>query len=432
MFFRNRTDAGVQLADRLKAEHLKSPIIIALPRGGVPVAHEVSLALKAPMDMLMVRKLGAPGNPEYGFGAVTEEDFYWVDSETTQRLGITDLELKRKVVEKSREVRDWATRYRGGRPMADVSAKNVLLIDDGLATGVSAVVAAQYLRQLGAAEIILAVPVASPESVRAIRAHFDKVVCVHAPASFRSVGSWYHDFSEVTDREVARMLDRNTGPQEKTVSEKITINTGEADLPGDLEIPARPLGLVIFAHGSGSSRLSPRNRQVAKILNEAEIATFLFDLLTPEESENRSNVFDTVLLGRRLVTTTRFLIREPRFARLPLGFFGASTGGGAALWAAAEMGDKIAAVVSRGGRPDLARPRLSEVVSPTLLVVGEKDPAVLRLNQDALKQLQYGELVVVPRATHLFEEPGALDQAARHSSWWFVQAFKQYARKHVA
>jgi len=180
--------------------------------------------------------------------------------------------------------------------------------------------------------------------------------------------------------------------------------------------------VILFAHGSGSSRHSPRNRAVAAALQQAGLATLLFDLLTPAEEADRSLVFDIPLLGRRLQAATAWLRRDPAgVSGLPVGYFGASTGAGAALWAAA--GDPgVAAVVSRGGRPDLAGPRLGEVSAPTLLIVGSRDPMVLDLNREAQAALRAEcRLEVVAGATHLFEEPGALDQVARLARDWFLR-----------
>ena len=195
-------------------------------------------------------------------------------------------------------------------------------------------------------------------------------------------------------------------------------------LSGELAIPENAVGVVLFAHGSGSSRHSPRNQFVARTLREAGIATFLFDLLTPaEESEDALTGhlrFNIGLLAQRLVTATQWMANHPQGRRSGLGYFGASTGGAAALVAAASLGSGIDAVVSRGGRPDLAGDALARVGSPTLLIVGERDELVLRLNEQAYAQLPgKKELAVVPRATHLFEEPGALEEVARLAARWF-------------
>jgi putative phosphoribosyl transferase len=203
---------------------------------------------------------------------------------------------------------------------------------------------------------------------------------------------------------------------------EVEIPAGPVRLAGRLTIPAGADGLVVFAHGSGSSRHSPRNQYVAGVLGEAGLGTLLFALLSVEEEVDRANVFDIDLLARRLVDATRWLRSRAEARDLPVGYFGASTGAAAALWAAAELGPDVAAVVSRGGRPDLAGARLAEVAAPTLLVVGGHDEVVLDLNRRAQAALR-GEsrLAVVPGATHLFEEPGTLQQAAELARDWFVE-----------
>ena len=197
---------------------------------------------------------------------------------------------------------------------------------------------------------------------------------------------------------------------------------GEAiELPGRLALPTPPTGLVLFAHGSGSSRHSPRNVHVAGILHESWIGTLLFDLLTEQEATDRVNVFDIPLLAERLLAATRFLATLDATRHLPLGFFGASTGAAAALEAAARE-PRVTAIVSRGGRPDLAGRRLRVVAAPTLLIVGGEDREVLELNRQALDRLECEKrLAIVPGATHLFEEPGALDEAARLAAEWFAR-----------
>jgi putative phosphoribosyl transferase len=178
---------------------------------------------------------------------------------------------------------------------------------------------------------------------------------------------------------------------------------------------------VLFAHGSGSSRHSPRNRHVAAVLNQAGLGTLLLDLLTPDEEADRASVFDVELLARRLAEVTRWLRTQPAAGHAAIGYFGASTGAAAALWAAAEPGAGIAAAVSRGGRPDLAGPRLGAVTAPTLLIVGELDTLVVDLNREAQAQLRCeSKLAVVPGATHLFEEPGTLATVAALATDWFV------------
>jgi pimeloyl-ACP methyl ester carboxylesterase len=206
----------------------------------------------------------------------------------------------------------------------------------------------------------------------------------------------------------------------------VRIQAGRALLDGDLALPEQARGMVLFAHGSGSSRFSPRNRFVADYLGAAGLATLLVDLLTPEE-EARDRLtaelrFDIALLSLRLVGVTDWIAQQADLRELGLGYFGASTGAAAALVAAAERPDRARAVVSRGGRPDLAGPVLPNVQAPTLLIVGGDDTPVIGMNRSALAKLQCErELVIVPNATHLFEEPGTLDEVARLAREWFLQ-----------
>jgi dienelactone hydrolase len=211
-------------------------------------------------------------------------------------------------------------------------------------------------------------------------------------------------------------------PEKSKSSEPVRVVTiPPLGLAGLLGFPKESRGMVAFAHGSGSGRLSPRNQFVAAALRRSGLATLLFDLLTDPEAANRRNVFDIPLLSDRLLQATRWIGAQSGIGALPLGYFGASTGAAAALVAAAHVGSGIAAVVSRGGRPDLAGPALPLVTAPTLLIVGGADDVVLELNREALGHLTCEKrLTVVPGATHLFEEPGALEKVVDHAQRWFV------------
>ena len=204
------------------------------------------------------------------------------------------------------------------------------------------------------------------------------------------------------------------------MTDQVTITLPGTQLPGDLTVPAEAHGLVIFAHGSDSSRHSPRNQYVAKVLTDSDLATLLFDLLTSEEAVDRRNVFDIPLLAERLIAARDWAAERVELRDLPVGYFGASTGGAAALWSAA--GSEIGAVVSRGGRVDLAGPRNADVTAPTLLIVGERDAEVLEFNRKTQRDLRcVNHLEVVPGATHLFAEPGALERVAELARDWFAE-----------
>jgi predicted phosphoribosyltransferase/dienelactone hydrolase len=418
--FGDRREAGRMLASRLLEMDLADPVVIALPRGGVPVGFEVASALRAPLDIGLVRKLGHPNQPELGLGAIGEDGTVVVDERATEAFGITREQIELIAARESAELDRRRRLYRGDTPPAEIRGRTVIVVDDGIATGVTASAASHVLKAQGAARVILAVPVCPAGTADRIDGDVDEVVSLSAPQHFSSVGSWYDDFSQTSDEEVVDLLDAarehvHGGETAADLAGEVEIPTGDgAVLGGTVGLPPEPSGLVVFVHGSGSSRYSPRNNSVARYLEGRGFATLLFDLLTTAEADDRRNVFDIELLTRRLVDATRWAHRQHALARLPLACFGASTGAAAALKAAAEPDSGIGAVVSRGGRPDLAGAALGRVTVPTLLIVGGDDTEVLALNRSAAEHLAGPcRLAVVPGAGHLFEEPGTLARAAR-------------------
>ncbi|MEV6107367.1 phosphoribosyltransferase family protein [Streptomyces sp. NPDC051940] len=428
MFFTDRRDAGRQLGDRLDRFKGQDVVVVGLPRGGVPVAAEVAEALDAPLDVCLVRKLGVPFQPELGMGAIGEGGVRVINADVMRTARVTGDELA-LVEEREREVLESrARRYRGGRESAGLADRTVVVVDDGVATGSTARAACRIARARGAQRVVLAVPVAPHDWTARLGDDADELICVHAPANFYAIGQFYADFSQTADAEVVACLQeaadrltaaRRTGASRAGAAEGV--RAGGVVLRGQLTVPEGASGVVVFAHGSGSSRRSPRNRFVAAGLNRAGLGTLLFDLLTEDEEGDRANVFDTALLAGRLADATDWLRQQPAAEGLPVGYFGASTGAAAALSAAAEPGAGIAAVVSRGGRPDLAGDRLPAVVAPTLLIVGGHDELVLRLNREAQARLHCeNRLEVVPGATHLFEEPGTLEHVTELARDWFT------------
>ncbi len=430
--FRDRVDAGRQLAEQVRPLVDKDAVVVGLPRGGIPVAFEVAAALGLALDIIVVRKLGLPFQPELGMGAIGEGGVRIVNDEVVRMAGVNEAELAAVERMERAELERRALRFRGSRPRASLGGRTVAVIDDGIATGSTARVACQVARAQGATRVILAVPVAPRRSLAALSDVADDVVCLETPEPFFSVGQFYRDFSQTSDEEVVALLDRAAGgavpaqvPAEEidpVRDEEVVVDVGPVRLAGHLTVPDVQRGFVIFVHGSGSSRHSPRNRFVANALNAVGLGTLLFDLLTPGEEAHRANVFDIELLTARLGAVTRWAEAQPEVRGVRLGYFGASTGAGAALRAAAQPDAGIAAVVSRGGRPDLAGPALAKVRAPTLLIVGGHDDVVVDLNRQAQAQLRcVTQLAVVPRATHLFEEPGALEEVARLAGDWFLR-----------
>jgi putative phosphoribosyl transferase len=422
--FHDREHAGRELAKRLAPYRDASPIVLGLPRGGVPVAYEVARALGAPLDVWVARKLGAPIQPELGMGAIAEGGEVFLDPLIVHDVGASEAEVRQVVARKTAEVEDRCKRFRRGREAPDVSGRTVLLIDDGIATGGTARAALRALRRRGPRHLVLAVPVGSSQTLEALTSEADEIVCLSPQPELYAIGLWYEDFDPVEDHDVVALLDRARSRAGKVDEHAVSVQAAEAELRGDLTVPVGAEGLVLFAHGSGSSRKSTRNRFVARALQDAGLATLLFDLLT-EEEEAADEIdahlrFDIDLLARRLAAATDWARAFPETRDLRIGYFGASTGAGAALIAAVARPDVVKAVVSRGGRPDLAAAALPRVRAPTLLIVGSDDREVLRLNRIALDRLAGTKaLKVVAHATHLFEEPGALDRVADLAATWF-------------
>ncbi len=317
------------------------------PRGGVPVAFEVARALEAPLDVIVVRKLGVPLQPELGMGAIGEGGARVLNAVVVRDAGVSSEQIaaieRTERAELARRVR----RFRGARERLSVAGRTAIIVDDGIATGSTARAACRVARAQGASHVVLAVPVAPPESLESLRHDADEVVCVETPEYFFAIGQWYGDFSQTPDDEVVALLE-STGAGEKpavedlgheardAMDEEVEVHAGTVLLSGHLTMPEGARSVVMFAHGSGSSRHSPRNQFVASVLNRDRLGTLLFDLLTAEEELDRANVFDITLLARRLAEVTRWLRSDLTMRHTRVGYFGASTGAGAALLAAAE------------------------------------------------------------------------------------------------
>ena len=455
--FANRTDAGRRLAERLREFRAERPIVLGIARGGVVLAAEVARGLDAPLEVLVVRKIGHPANPEYGMGAVTESGEVLLDEERMALSGISREDLVPTILEERAEIDRRIHLYRGGRPAPDLAGRTVLVVDDGIATGGTVRAALRDLARRHPRRLVLAIAVAPPESVDAIRAEGFEVVCLHAPAGFGAVGEFFRDFDPVPDGEVISLLEegrrRDTGvpadalapraPPERDqphhrarpsrteerppAPQSITIPLPSGgSLQAELAIPLNAHGLVVFAHGSGSGRLSPRNRHVAERLAKAGVASLLLDLLTEPEAEEdaltRRYRFDIPRLTDRILLALDWCATQSETRRFPLGVYGASTGGAVALIAASARPNLVRALVLRGARSDLAGPAISRVHAPTLLLVGALDPEIREINEETLRELR-GEkaLKVIPGASHLFEEPGALDRVAAATVDWFAR-----------
>ncbi|MEU1365314.1 phosphoribosyltransferase [Streptomyces sp. NPDC005803] len=422
MLFADRADAGQRLAEALRPLAKSDPVVLGLPRGGVPVAFRVAAELGAALDVIVVRKLGVPYHPELGFGAIGEGGVRVISEDIVRRGRVSQEDAAEVERAEEAELLRRARAFRGDRPRIPLGGRTVIVVDDGIATGATALAACEVARAQGAARVVLAVPVAPPDAAERLGGQVDELVCLSTPYGFSAVGEWYRDFGQTPDEEVVSLLARAATPLPPPAPAEVSVEAGGVILPGEFTEAEDAGAVVVFAHGSGSSRHSPRNRSVAAALNRAGLGTLLFDLLTPAEEADRANVFDIGTLAGRLVDATQWVQRR---APVPVGVFGASTGAAAALRAAAAVGTApgagIGAVVSRGGRPDLAGDCLGDVRAPTLLIVGGADTRVLELNRQAQDRLRCeSRLDVVAGATHLFEEPGTLDEVAALARQWFT------------
>jgi predicted phosphoribosyltransferase/alpha/beta superfamily hydrolase len=416
MLFKDRIDAGRTLAMHVKHLSDANLVVLGLPRGGVPVAYEVAKELGAPLDVIVVRKLGLPWHPELAMGAIGEGGVRVINDEVMRLAHVGEHDFGVIEARERAEVEARAIKFRAGRLAIPLAGRIALIVDDGIATGATALAACKVARAMGASRIIFAAPVGAADTVRKLASVADEVICSEIPHNLNSVGEWYEDFSATSDAEVIEILHHSSGGMKE-----VDLSLDGVMLKGDLTVPPSAKAIVIFAHGSGSSRKSPRNQAVAKALNEAGLATLLCDLLLEKEAQNRANVFDIEFLASRLLATTDWVHHQRELIALPIAYFGASTGGAAAVCAAAQSHVDIFAIVSRGGRVDLAGKWLSHVSAPTLLIVGDRDKDVAELNKQSQNYLTCeNSLVLVKGATHLFEEEGALEQVSELAREWFL------------
>ena len=426
--FADRCDAGRRLAESLDRFRSEDPVVVALPRGGVPVGYEVAAALEAPLDILLVRKIGAPYQPEYAIGAIAEGGVRFIRAEDLELVGVAEEEIEAIIAQETEELERRGRAYRGDREPLSIDGRTVLLIDDGIATGSSAVAAGQALKARGASRVVLAVPVGPPGSEIRLRDQFDEVVCL-AQSSFVRIGIYGSDF-EHSDRDVIELLAEAHAPTAEVA--------GAPDPPHGASRRARaragrdrggrsspPRSARRSGHLRPRQRIQPFESPQPRGGGGSQRTRRGHPALRPAHRGGGDEPHEGVRhrpTTERLVAATRSAQKEPATSELPLAYFGASTGAAAALCAAADVGGGISAVVSRGGRPDLAAHRLGDVEAPTLLIVGGADWQVLELNEQAAELLRCEhEVAIVPGATHLFEEPGALERVCGLAGSWLLR-----------
>ena len=441
MPFIDRTSAGRLLGERLLDYFFMDPVVLAVPRGGLPVAYQVAQAIGAPLDVIVVRKLGLPFQPELAMGSIGEDGVRVIDTEIVSAVGATDEEIRAVEAQERTELERQIQVLRSQSPRVSLVGRTALVVDDGIATGSTARAACLVARARGATRVVIAVPVASGQAATRLRDVADEVIALETPDPFYAVGQWYLEFDHTSDEAMTALISDSRRPERRVAGaswtgshrvdgpvkpalrdEDISVGPPALHLRGHLTIPDNPRAMVVMGNAAGSARHSPRHRFIAASLNQSGLATLLFDLLTPLEEVERAYIFDIGLLGNRLAAVTKRLSDEPGARGLGIGYFGIDSGAAGALDASVHGQVDIGALVSLGGQPDLAGPCLSMVTVPTLLLVGERDATVLAHNRHAQSALTCeNRLTVIPRATHLFEEPGALQEASDLAIGWFTQ-----------
>lgn len=431
--FVDRTAAGKALASALsRFAGRREVVVLGMPRGGVIVAKAVADSLRVPLDVVVARKLGVPGLAEVALGAMAEGSEEVVPDHVSRFIGVPRDVVQRIADRERAELLRRVTVFRGGRPMAAVRDRVVVIVDDGFATGATLRAAAAAVRRARPREIVAAVPVGSRAHCDDVRASVDELVVLETPEPFETVSAHYESFPQVTDHEVLEQLGHTMAvspPDEHTGSadgeeREVQVPIGDGALMADLGIPDEKhvRGLVILAHGGGSSRHSYRNRYLAGRLRMSGWATLRVDLLLEHEvdEDDRGDVrFDVARIGDRLRCAVEWAAREGVAGGERIVLFGASTGAAAAAVAAANSQGLVTAVISRGGRIDLAAEALPRVRCPVLMIVGSNDRETLRYNMRALSALKGPtRLKVIRRAGHTFEEPGALGAVGEVAAGW--------------
>lgn len=437
---RSREHGGRLLALELGHLRAEDPIVLGVARGGVPVAREVARELDAPLDVLVAQRVGAPGWPEYTMAAVAEGGAAYLRLGALHEIGMDEDEAAERAARAALALAERVRAYRGDLPPAELAGRTVAVVDDGVATAATACAAARAVRRRGARRVVLAAPVIAEGAGPALRQELDEVVALERPRAFVSVGSWYERFEPVSDAAIAEALDLVAAhrPEElervrweasaPPAAEAALIPCDAGLLAADLVLPPGARGAVVF--GTGSARDSPRYRLVSRALHRAGLATVRCDLLTPGEREAgvTGPVRDQVALAGRIAAVLRWAAAAPALRGLPCGLYGAGAGAEASLLAVAAEPELVDAVVVRAGQLDTVPALVLAVVrAPVLLVVGSRDANVLSANRDALTHLVRGDLAVVPGATDLFGEPGALEAVARLATEWFGRWLERVA-----
>ena len=410
--FRDRDDAGRQLAGALAAQGYSNPIVLGIPRGGVPVAVQVAQALHGELGVVVARKLRAPGQPELAIGAVTADGSAWINTSLAEDAGADARYLEREKATQVAEARHREELFNGHR-RPPVAGRVVVIVDDGLATGATAIAAARSMRASGAGKVVLAVPVAPPESIRNLEAEVDEIVCPRVEMDFWAIGQFYDDFQQVSDDEVKAMLDRYALPVE---TREARVRRDGVELAVRLRLPGGKAPYVTFVHGLGSSKDSPRNVVIGERLIDEGIGAALFDLSGHGESTPDPEGGIPAYV-KDLAAVDEWAQKQECLDPGRHAIAGSSLGAVVALQAVLQDQVRPAALVLRA--PPIEPEEYNGLTVPTLVLVGSLDPLADDARQ-AARLCRAIELRVVEGAAHLFEEEGTLEEATAITTAWLV------------
>jgi putative phosphoribosyl transferase len=420
MRFKDRTEAGIRLGEALAKMGLEQPVVLGIPRGGLPVAAEVARATGGELAAIVARKLGAPGNPELAIGATTADGVYYLDPQAARMIGADDAYVAR---ERDRQAREAARREElfDSHRRPPLAGRTVVVVDDGVATGATAIASVRSVKAAGASRVILAVPVGPPSTVEVLRKEADEVVCLSIEDNFWAVGQFYDDFEAVEDDEVQRILRSFAPVAAGDPSRAFTVERAAVRLAGHLATPPGqgPFPGVAFVHGLGSSKESPRNVVIAQALLDAGIAAVLFDLSGHGESSNDSQIGLDAYVDD-LEAVWHWMQQQPELDLGRLGVAGSSLGAVVAMHGASEGKTHPATMVLRA--PPANADEFVRLTVPSLVLIGSNDPLLAEVKMGVTK-CAMAQLSVVQGAGHLFEEPGTLEEAVKRTVDWFTRMF---------
>ncbi len=404
--FKDRYTGAKLLAAQLAGKEWKDTIVLGIARGGIPMAQIMAQELGLTWGPILVKKIALPEDPEFAIGAITEDaNPEWSANWKPESLPALTPTLQRAIKELKRQEMKWLHKIEGKRKIKN---KRVIIVDDGIATGLTMKAAINFCRREGAKKVICCAPVASKKTKEQLSKLADEVYTLETPTNLISVGQWFQNFDQVSDEEIEGII-RGDGAH-SSESRKVSIPVSGVNLQGEIFLSKKPKAVVIF---------SDNQRELAKTLSNQSLATVVFDLVSETEASERAHIFDVEFLAKRLEAATHWLANQSGLQELPIGYFASGSGAASALFAASNN-PEISSIVCASARVDLASEISHKVKCPTLLIVGEHEEEILKANEEVLDNLAHGKITIIPASGHLLEDRQSLDLIAEYADEWFV------------